>query len=1510
MLGMAGSSVHTLIKNGCYAVINGIIVYGNITHYSEFYATDIFGNSHSFVISIYSPCVVAPGGTPVTGSAYATDGSGYFLSVTMTPGNGSYTSSSTMYDPSGRSVTSYGVYESGGGVIEMDPDGNSQSYSATVPTTTYTDSLGLTSMTATYTTSTDTYGLTWSNATGQSQASITFSPLAIGYGTPSEPCGQVNNQYDSIYNLITGMTFADSTSLSIGYELATGNNTTGGPCYSGRFSSLTLPTGGVIAYTYSGADNIDGTPSTMTRTDPSGTWTYLHTWISNTSSTTAVTDPAGNETDYTFTGYVGGTYETLRKVYAGPASGTPLETVQTCYNNNCTSIPTLPFTQIDVYTSLNGSANKRLTTAFDSYGNVTSVIAYDFGASTPTTQAFTFYGQSWNGTSCTAYPAGVYISNTPCYSHTENSAGVDVAKTQITYSNTGHPTSVSEWKSGSLWLTSTATYNSNGTLATSTDVNGAVSMPAYGGTGGCNDLLPTSITAASLTTLLQWNCTGGVVTSTTDANNAQTVYTHNDPLWRLTAMTDPLNNTTNYSYSSTAFESTMNFNGAVSTADALSTSDGLGRKIFEQKKQVQCQGPSCNFDSVQTVYGWTSATGACVTQPPYTGGACVTQSMPYSGTAAQPAPAGTKITTTQYDALGRPIAITDGGGGTTSYTYVKNDVLQVVGPTQNFVKQFEYDGLGRLTSVCEVTAGTTAWPGGNCAQVNPQIGYWTKYTYDALGNLLTVTQNAQGTPQTRTYAYDGLSRLVSESNPETGTTAYTYGSDLTCGVSDGDLVKRVDAANNVTCYTYDALHRVTTITYPSGPYAASTPSKTFVYDATTFGCTNSNAYVKGRLAEAFTGPSSAKITDIAYCYSARGETTDEFESTPDSNGYYHTTASYWANGALSALSGVPSHGGWTFGVDGEGRPNSALDGTTNLVPANGVTYNTASQPTGVALGSGDSDTYTYDLNTGRLKTYGYDIGSTPKYVTGTLNWNANWSLGSLVIADGFNKTDSQNCGYSYDGLARLASVNCGPTNPDGTTWGQTFAYDPFGNINKSGTSSFLPTYTGNQYNQIPGGPAGASHYYDLNGNLTSDLTNSYAWDADSNTVGFNLGGSAPISITYDAFGRAVERNNSGTYQEILYSPVGRLALMAKQNTNSVFLPLPGGEQATYTGSTIRFRHYDWQGSARFESSMAEKEYGDIAYAPFGEMYASQDTIYASFTGQQQDTISGMYDFLYREYSPVQGRWISPDPSGMGAASPTNPQTWNRYAYVLNDPLANMDPLGLDCIHYHGGAGSNFYQAGYCGDTLYYVDGVPTSAGLAQNLLSMGSAAQCPNNDCFGIRLVDGPVGPAGRVLLQRWVPAGLTTPAPTIVDGVYTWQSGNGNWQTIGTISSAANTDSPAWAFTKTLFSLQPQVDAWNKGYYKCLAKTAAGGATAPVVTHAAGVAATNAVENGASTIAGAYYHFTDARFTAWGKYSQVLVPNLAPKIAAVAEALDVAGWAYFDYELGKAIGECSGVLQ
>jgi len=222
-------------------------------------------------------------------------------------------------------------------------------------------------------------------------------------------------------------------------------------------------------------------------------------------------------------------------------------------------------------------------------------------------------------------------------------------------------------------------------------------------------------------------------------------------------------------------------------------------------------------------------------------------------------------------------------------------------------------------------------------------------------------------------------------------------------------------------------------------------------------------------------------------------------------------------------------------------------------------------------------------------------------------------------------------------------------------------------------NSFQPTYSSasNRFSSIPG----ASVSYDANGNVLTDGSHTYAWDADGNSVSLDS-----VGLTFDALDRMVEQNRSGTYTEIVYSPGGaKLALMSGtggQTLQKAFVPLPGQATAIYTSSGLdHYRHSDWLGSARLTSSPTRTVLSTTAYAPFAETYAQSGTPDPSFTGQNQDTVSGDYDFLYREYSD-QGRWPSPDPAGLAAVDPSNPQSWNRYAYVLGNPVAYVDPLGL------------------------------------------------------------------------------------------------------------------------------------------------------------------------------------------------------------------------------------------
>ena len=204
----------------------------------------------------------------------------------------------------------------------------------------------------------------------------------------------------------------------------------------------------------------------------------------------------------------------------------------------------------------------------------------------------------------------------------------------------------------------------------------------------------------------------------------------------------------------------------------------------------------------------------------------------------------------------------------------------------------------------------------------------------------------------------------------------------------------------------------------------------------------------------------------------------------------------------------------------------------------------------------------------------------------------------------------------------------------------------------------------------------ARRCFDANGNSLNDTFRTFTWDADGNPV--TIG---PVSLTFDALDRMVEQSVSGTNSEIVYSPAGvKLALMNGATLTKAFVPLTGGATAVYNASGLAYyRHTDHLGSSRFASTPTQTPYSDTAYSPFGEPYASSGAIDNSFTGQNQDTTAGLYDFLFREQDPNQTRWTSPDPAGLAAVDPTDPQSWNRYSYVLNNPLRAIDPFGLDCV---------------------------------------------------------------------------------------------------------------------------------------------------------------------------------------------------------------------------------------
>ena len=392
-----------------------------------------------------------------------------------------------------------------------------------------------------------------------------------------------------------------------------------------------------------------------------------------------------------------------------------------------------------------------------------------------------------------------------------------------------------------------------------------------------------------------------------------------------------------------------------------------------------------------------------------------------------------------------------------------------------------------------------------------------------------------------------------------------------------------------------------------------------------------------------------------------------------------------------------------YSFDGEGGQIGLTDQTTGTViwnPAD-TSYNPAGEPNQVVFSSGDSEQFNWSAATGVLQTWQSNVGAQSQ--SGHVTDHLNGTVAQLQITDTAYPSNNQTCIYGYDDLARLSNVNCGAT-----IWQQNFGYDRYGNITKSvpqGSqgAAFAPTY-----NTASNHISNLRFSYDVNGNVLQDNAyNSFEYDAEGRPVNVNN-----FTTYFDASNRAVSIQNPNGYDEIVYAPDGyKMAIMNGTSVVKYFAPLAAGVQAVYTANSPApvgyWRHSDWQGSSRIASTASQHVYYDGSYAPFGENYNETGND-RSYTGQTQDTSPGIYDFLNREQSSNQGRWFVPDPSGMAAVDITNPQTLNRYAYVGNNPVSNVDPLGLFDVDGGdedddfgggglGGGGAGGYVSGNTGD---------------------------------------------------------------------------------------------------------------------------------------------------------------------------------------------------------------------
>jgi RHS repeat-associated protein len=514
---------------------------------------------------------------------------------------------------------------------------------------------------------------------------------------------------------------------------------------------------------------------------------------------------------------------------------------------------------------------------------------------------------------------------------------------------------------------------------------------------------------------------------------------------------------------------------------------------------------------------------------------------------------------------------------------------------------------------------------GRATRVEDPLGNVTAYSYDAAGNLSSVT-DANG--HATVYRYDNLERLVGDEDALGRARTITYD-------DAGQPSRIVDRNGIATTFTRGPDGQMTSRRATDGSF------QDFEYDPL------------GRLVVA-----SSAVARVSFSWDDSSRQTGEAIAPVNGSGIPTATISgTWTDAGQRASSTDP-FGSIAYLYDTQGRLQSL---TASAVGSFTFDYDSVDRVTKLTRPNGISDVYSYAG--ARLASHNLESAQA------TLeSWS--YEFGPLGLPSTITDTNGQT-NYSHDALGRLTGATHASSSGISD---ETYSYDGVGNRTSwSGNASALVSYDAANRLLSDGR---FTYVYDNEGRLTTRTDRStgavtrYSWNGLGQLVAVALPDATVVGYGYDALGRRVETTTGGTPVEyVIYDGLNpRLVYDGSGILRTRYVDGLGLNSTLAAVATTGVTYPVIEGLGTVVASLDASGAiaGQYSYDSFGNPApGTTATDQHAWQGLAPDS-AGTYDVHARTYDPSTGRFISEDPI------PSD----NAYAYALNSPLAATDPTGL------------------------------------------------------------------------------------------------------------------------------------------------------------------------------------------------------------------------------------------